>query len=308
MENQKNNGGLVALVIILCLLVLGLGGYIVYDKALSNKSDDINQTKTEDSNITLKTDDTKDWVYDAEYKYDNKYTEYTREYATAGTIDTYGISISYGDNKLGSLKVPYININSNDAKKVNEQLENLYLKYAKEFDENAEASKNNVGVVCTQVLNYKYYKYENIVSVIIYDDLQCTSPFVFNYHSYTFDLTTGKLLSYDDLLSKLNLDKNITLTKLENLAKDKMDARYSEWTTSIDLTTECHYNKDENGNPLYGTTNCYEITNQLLKNAIDNNNVIFFVNNEGNLNVMTILYLAFAQNGDREYYLLSLTK
>jgi len=37
LENQKNNGGLIALVIVLCLLVLGLGGYIFYDKVLSNK-------------------------------------------------------------------------------------------------------------------------------------------------------------------------------------------------------------------------------------------------------------------------------
>lgn len=37
MENQKNNSGLIALVIVLFLLVLGLGGYIVYDKVLSNK-------------------------------------------------------------------------------------------------------------------------------------------------------------------------------------------------------------------------------------------------------------------------------
>lgn len=38
MENQKNNNGLIALVIVLFLLVLGLGGYIVYDKVLSNKT------------------------------------------------------------------------------------------------------------------------------------------------------------------------------------------------------------------------------------------------------------------------------
>lgn len=37
MENQKNNGGLIALVIVLFLLVLGLGGYILYDKVLNNK-------------------------------------------------------------------------------------------------------------------------------------------------------------------------------------------------------------------------------------------------------------------------------
>ena len=34
MEQEKNKSGVVALVIVLCLFVLGLGGYIVYDKVL----------------------------------------------------------------------------------------------------------------------------------------------------------------------------------------------------------------------------------------------------------------------------------
>lgn len=38
MEKEKNNGRLVALIIVLFLLVLGLGGYIVYDKVLSSNS------------------------------------------------------------------------------------------------------------------------------------------------------------------------------------------------------------------------------------------------------------------------------
>ena len=49
LENQKNNGGLIALVIVFCLLVLGLGGYIVYDKVLSNKETPIDNS---DSNNT----------------------------------------------------------------------------------------------------------------------------------------------------------------------------------------------------------------------------------------------------------------
>ena len=40
MEQEKSkNNGLIMLVVILFLLVLGLGGYIVYDKVLSNKEE-----------------------------------------------------------------------------------------------------------------------------------------------------------------------------------------------------------------------------------------------------------------------------
>ena len=46
MESEKKNGkGLIVAIVILSILVLGLGGYIVYDKVISN-----NNTKTNTSN------------------------------------------------------------------------------------------------------------------------------------------------------------------------------------------------------------------------------------------------------------------
>ena len=87
-----------------------------------------------------------------------------------------------------------------------------------------------------------------------------------------------------------------------------MDSLNSSWNTKNDLSNECQYIKDENGNPLYGTTNCYDITNLLLQKSIDSNEILYFVDDSGDLNVMMILYLAFAQNGDRNHYLIKVTK
>ena len=42
MENKKNSKGLIVLLIILVLCVLGLAGYIVYDKVLSKNKKTIN--------------------------------------------------------------------------------------------------------------------------------------------------------------------------------------------------------------------------------------------------------------------------
>ena len=47
-KNQKSGKGLIAVVIILVLLVLGLGGYIVYDKLLVK---DTNKTKLEETTV-----------------------------------------------------------------------------------------------------------------------------------------------------------------------------------------------------------------------------------------------------------------
>ena len=47
MGKERNNSGLIVLVVVLFLLVLGLGGYIIYDKVLSNK---ITTEKTNNGN------------------------------------------------------------------------------------------------------------------------------------------------------------------------------------------------------------------------------------------------------------------
>lgn len=69
MEKQKNNNGLIVLVIVLFLLVLGLGGYIVYDKALNN-----NETLKKDvsNNETVEEEKLPEW---AEYLLNQNITE-----------------------------------------------------------------------------------------------------------------------------------------------------------------------------------------------------------------------------------------
>lgn len=55
MKSQKNNSNSILLIIILLLIVFGLGGYIVYDKVLSNNSTssgEINNTKSYSYTLT----------------------------------------------------------------------------------------------------------------------------------------------------------------------------------------------------------------------------------------------------------------
>ena len=62
MEEKKSNTSLYIIIVILCLLVLGLGGYIVYDKILDNKEVDTKENNKEksDNDNTKKTDNTND--------------------------------------------------------------------------------------------------------------------------------------------------------------------------------------------------------------------------------------------------------
>ncbi len=55
-KKQKSGKGLIALVVVLVLLVLGLGGYIAYDKVFtkeSEKTEEPTQTETQVKNITV---------------------------------------------------------------------------------------------------------------------------------------------------------------------------------------------------------------------------------------------------------------
>lgn len=58
---MKNNTGLIVSVVILSLLVLGLGGYIVYDKVLNNDNNNVNAT-TDNGNNSLN-DGNSSYVY-----------------------------------------------------------------------------------------------------------------------------------------------------------------------------------------------------------------------------------------------------
>ena len=310
MEKKNNSGMLVGMLIGIIIMLVVVGGLFATG-TIGFKTTTTDNGQGSENNKSIKIDESKDYVYDAEYKYDNKYTEFDRTNGERKdtTIDYYGISVELtAIDYLKNLKVPFININSSDAQTVNKELENLYLKYAKDFDGCAEELKNQNGPGCSQILTYRTYKYNDILSIIVIDGIQGTSPFVFDYHTYNFNITTGKVLNYDEVLQKLNLDKSSTLETLKKNAKEKMDSLNSSWNTKNDLSNECQYIKDENGNPLYGTTNCYDITNLLLQKSIDSNEILYFVDDSGDLNVMMILYLAFAQNGDRNHYLIKVTK
>ena len=123
MEKQKNKV-LIVLVIVLLFVILGLGGYIVYDKVLNKNQIENNNSNTQNyngnsgnknnSNLALKIDSTKDWVYNADYNLPTKEDSY------------YGISDHSKLIKASDLIVPYININSSDAKTANQEIYKLY--------------------------------------------------------------------------------------------------------------------------------------------------------------------------------------
>lgn len=92
---------------------------------------------------------------------------------------------------------------------------------------------------------------------------------------------------------------------MKNSIKENMDKVYNE---TEDLSQACKYSQNENGNLLYGTTNCYEISYKLLQKSIDNNTILFITDNDGSLNILPILYNDNIQTGDSNHYLIKVKK
>ena len=108
-EKEKNNGMLVGFLIgIIVMILVFIGLYLT--NIIGFKTNNNNAIKiTDDNNAKngIKVDESKEYVYDADYKYDNKYTDYsTGEDFETATIDRYGLSIKPNLHKLSSLKVP----------------------------------------------------------------------------------------------------------------------------------------------------------------------------------------------------------
>ena len=307
---KKNNRGIIILMggiigVLLVLCVLFATDTIRIEKKESSIK---NEPNIEVGDKLTKVDDSKDWVYDATYTYDNKYTEFKR-YSSDGdekrTISYYGIDVEtrVGTQYLSDLKVPFLNFKSNDAISVNNELLKLYNKYASKFDECAEESKNDNGPSCSQILTYRTYKYDNILSVVVINSTQATSTYVFEYNIYNFDLTTGNILSFDELVDKLGYNNDDIMDKITPLLKEKMDNDTDN--QNVDLSTECHWSDDKE---KYGTENCYDITKVLVENSIKDNSILFFTDNDGVLNILPILYYNYVQNGTVNHYLIKVNK
>lgn len=306
--NKKSNKLLIGIIIIL-LIIIGCLIFIILkpDVLKFNKTKELKieeKEKNSKKEKSIKLDNNKEYVYKAEYKYDNKYTEYNRGYETdetINTIDRYGIDVKvrYGTEYLSDLSVPYINIDSEYAKKVNKDLENMYTTKAKEFDQCAQDAEGHDKVSCSLVLTYKVFENKDVLSVVVIDSTQATSAWLFNYNIYNFDLKTGNELTFDNYLKKYNYTKEDFLSK----AKEKIHSKMKElWTTGsviIDLDNACYDN--ETGS----SASCYDKADVVFDKQVEEGTVKYLVT-DNKPSIFAIPYFEGVENGEISYYLINL--
>lgn len=168
-------------------------------------------------------------VSDANYKNDLKQTSY---------IDDFG-----KEHKIEDIKLPYINLDSEDAKKVNDEIEKLYQDFIKKFQENINIL-NQGKMTDDFATNYNTYINENTLSIVI--DITYDERLYKDYYTYNLDLKTLRLLSYEDVYKRAGFtEDNISERvddSIKNLEQYKMNKLYSQNEKDIEELKECIQN------------------------------------------------------------------
>lgn len=179
-------------IIISTILIIGIG--LLLWNIPNNKQSE----ETTDKPIQIKLDESKDLIYDADYGFENKLLK-----------DSYSTDTFYSKEEL---IVPYINIDSEYAKKVNNEIREIY---EQEYNDFARVVGNTIIVS----LKYEYFYNDDILSVVIHRKKGLMNAGASNrYTIYNFNLHTLDKASLEDCYkaigyeSKEQLDLSINTT------------------------------------------------------------------------------------------------
>lgn len=272
MENQNKNGGLYVLIVILGILVLGLGGYIVYEKIQNNKisTPDQNEqikdsTKSNDNSLVTKIDNSKDWVYNAEYKRNVKADSYT------------AFDKTYYANDI---IVPYININSSYANSSNNDIKTIFDKAIEYYNNGVDDS---IEYHYIKECNYKKYINDNTLSVLLTYDEEITASADYNpnYYTYNFDLKTGDKLTFEKAYAASGFNSNNINSKVEEAITKVMTEQLKDLKDPSKETGDGGYYPEGTN---FDTYNNESIDN--YKKSLNDGSLKFFLSENGKLNVI----------------------
>lgn len=257
MDNQKKNTVLYVLIVILFVLVVVLGGYIIYDKTQNDKPTTLNDTlNANTNNLVSKVDDAKDWVYDAEYSKNVSADSYSTGYNTYYSKD---------------IVVPYINVKSSYADSSNSDIKNV-------FEDAIKTYNNGVSDKMTYVDECGYKKYVNndSLSIVLTYGVGATDIVHPKYYTYNINLKTGNQLSYEEAYGVAGFNSSNINSKVESAITSIMQEKMSSFSSD-------NYPVGTN----FDTYNNESINN--YKNSVSNNTLKYFLSDNGKLNVVVKL-------------------
>lgn len=257
---KKGGKGLIAALIIIIIALLGVVGYFAYDKFIANKTDDTkeeekkkDEPKEED---TIKIDEDKDYVYDAEYDTGDAPESY----------DIGGVATYY----LKDIVVPYINIDSEAATKANENIKGIFDELLASYNDGANGGNGYV-----KYCEYDFYINDNILSIVFKTGTGATDVVFPYYHTYNFDLKTGEKLTYKDAFA---------------LAGFSSDALFEKVKEQIGEHMKAYSYPAKDGEWSYDNLYTYSVND--YTSSVDNNTIEFYFDGNNKFNIQAVIWLA----------------
>jgi len=247
---KKKNTGLIVLVIVLSLLVVGLGGFIIYDKVLSNNNS-IEKTNKEEQNDNNSENQSID-------KLDN-----TKDIVYSGI--SYNIS-GHNDEMNGLSEIPQINLNSDNINQINNDIIN-HFKSIMNINEFKSDYKYGFDSSCDKTIykvEYEYYNNNNndILSLIIKYTLLSEIYEESSYMIYNINTKTGELITNNELIKVMNY-------KTDDIKESLKNSINEIYTENFDMKS--------------GLLKSHDIVYNSLVKYIDENNIYLpiYINKDG---------------------------
>lgn len=234
MMDLDRNKVFMIIIAILTLIIASLGGYIVFEKyfkghEVNQKIDETKPSSKEKVVLdSMKIDKTKAFVYTAKYL-----------------------------DKSTKIELPMINLNSQEAKVVNDQIKVIYDQL---LQQNAVFELNHGGIVSS---DYHYTVNGSILSVLIHTFVQGTDTPVENYYAYNFNLTTGHMYSYQDIYQVAGATSTNIHSKVETAIREYIENQNEKLWESEEQKQEFIKNSIQK---YYELVNANQITSYLDKN------------------------------------------
>ena len=224
----------ISLIVIILILVLAIGigaGFLFAGKMNITTNDNTANNNAVETKTGKKIDESKPWVYDAEYLKDKEEKVKTNKEN----------SLTFKSTE--QIKLPYININSEDARIANDEIkvfaEKAYADFGKPLqgsDASTKEAINDNDWFTYTAYDYKVYENEKILSIVISKQkVAVPGDGSATYMVYNFDLETLKNVEIDEILQSYGFKSHLDFTDKLNIVlknSEKKDEGLSpEYTT-----------------------------------------------------------------------------
>lgn len=247
-----------SLLVIFLILVLILTGCNKNKDGRNNNPIDNEQQTAIDNKLVSKLESEKDWVYDADYVKNASAESYMTEFN-----ETY-----YAKD----IVVPYINVDSPDAKLMNLEIKAIFDSLIETYNEGFKDSLTYV-----DTCEYKYCINDNILSGVLTYSVGATDVPLLQYYTFNIDLKEGDKITYKEAYRSVGFDDS----NINFMAKSAITREMSERVENILSTTEAE-------EYINASKDNYQA-------SIQNDDIKFFIDNHEKLNVIVTLSIPAGQ-------------